>query len=66
MKVTVTDANGQTDTQIILLSVNLRGKGAVTFPSAASSQQVNAVLNSIADVSPSADPSKTASSSSSA
>ena len=51
VKVTATDANGQTATQIILLSVNLSGKGAVGYPSAAAYQTVNGILNNISTVS---------------
>ncbi|XP_031472663.1 uncharacterized protein LOC116245094 [Nymphaea colorata] len=65
VKVTVTDANGQTDTQVILLNVNFSGKGSVTYPSTASYQAVNGALNKISTVSISDSSSGTGSSTSS-
>lgn len=65
VRITATDSNGQTDTQVVLLNVNLSGKGSITYSSAASQQSVNTVLTTISQVSNSSAPSVTAGSSSS-
>lgn len=65
VKITATDAQGATDTQIILLNVNLSGKGSVTYPSSSSYQNVNQVLSSISTVSDASSSSASSSSSSS-
>lgn len=65
VKITATDAKGATDTQIILLNVNLSGKASVTYPSASSSQSVNQVLSSISTVTNASSSTSSSSSSSS-
>jgi hypothetical protein len=52
IKVTATDSKGQTDTQIVLLSVNLSGQG-IAVGTADSAQTVSNIASSISGSSPS-------------
>ena len=64
VKITATDAQGSTDTQIILLNVNLSGKGSVTYPSGSSYKSASQVLSSISTTSDASSSSSSSSSSS--
>lgn len=65
VKITASDASGQSDTQIVLLNVNLSGQASASYTSAASLANVNNLISSISTVSTVPSSSSTTSSSAS-
>ena len=65
VKITALDASGQSDTQIVLLNVNLSGQASAGYSNAASQASISNLLSSISTVSTTQAPTSTSTSSSS-